>query len=568
MRAAWLIILASLLFTVGCDRPASQARPEAAGSPASSSLAFTDVTQTAGLEAFRHVNGAAGEKWFPETMGAGGGFLDYDGDGHLDLALVGGGAWEADADRQVRKLWLYRNQGDGTFADVTTEALPPRLGGYGFGVAAADYDNDGDDDLFFTTLGPNHLLRNDAGVFADVTTEAGLSDDEAWSTSALFFDADRDGDLDLYVGHYVVWSPEKDLWCSSDGETKGYCTPELYEGAPGRFYRNRGDGTFADETQAAGFGVSTGKTLGLAAFDFNRDGWPDLVVANDTEPDLLFQNDGDGTFTEVGVLSGIAFDERGRARAGMGLDVGVVDETGEETIFVGNFSNEMIGVYRHLSGGVFLDRAATSQIGRPSLLTLTFGLFLFDVDLDGDLDLFTANGHVQPHIERVKDNVKFRQPPHLFLNAGDGTFTDAAPTLGGALSEALVGRGAAYADYDDDGDLDILVTENNGPAHLWRNDLSGANYLRVAVAGRQSNWSGLGTRVVAFVAGQRQERRIRTGSSFLSQSEKVATFGLGRATQVDSLFIFWPSGQVDRLAGLAANQTLRLVEEPGGKPAP
>ncbi len=551
----WLLL--SLALWAGCgasDPPTTPPAPPAR-------LAFTDVTADAGLGDFRHVNGARGDTWFPETMGSGGGFLDANGDGHPDIVLVGGGAWDREADRAVRKLWLYLNRGDGTFDLAPDGTFPSDLEGYGMGVAVADYDNDGDDDLFFTTLGPDHLLRNDGGTFTDVTRAAGIDPGRAWSTAALFFDADRDGHLDLYVAGYVHWTPETDLFCSQDGENKGYCTPELYEGTPGRFYHNRGDGTFEDRTVEAGLDTAHGKTLGVIDFDFNRDGHPDLVLANDTDPDQLYQNNGDGTFTEIGVASGIAFDEQGRARAGMGLDAGVVDETGEETLFVGNFSNEMIGVYRHLGHGVFLDRAAASRIGRPSLLTLTFSVFLFDVDLDGDLDLFAANGHVQPHVERVTDNITFRQPPHLFVNDGTGHFRDVAPEVGGVLARPLVARAAATADIDGDGDPDVLVTENDGPAHLWRNDLAGApHWLRVTLEGRQSNRSGLGARVELLAGGARQVRYVRRNGGFLSTFDPALTFGLGTAAQVDSLLVRWPSGHVDRLGPLPPDRAVHVVE--------
>ncbi|QXD16363.1 CRTAC1 family protein [Rhodocaloribacter litoris] len=545
----------------GCGAPGSSEPSRPPATAPAARPAFTDLTTAAGLGDFRHENGARGDTWFPETMGSGGGFLDANGDGHPDIVLVGGGAWTPEEDRAVRKLWLYLNNGDGTFTLAPAGTLPDDLPGYGMGLAVADYDNDGDDDLFFTTLGPDHLLRNDGGVFTDVTRSAGLPHDPTWSTAALFFDADRDGHLDLYVAGYVKWSPETDLFCSQDGENKGYCTPELYEGVPGRFYHNRGDGTFEDRTAAAGFDTATGKTLGVIDLDFNRDGWPDLAFANDTDPDQLYRNNGDGTFTETGVASGIAFDEQGRARAGMGIDAGVVDPSGEETLFVGNFSNEMISVYRHLGHGVFLDRAAASQIGRTSLLTLTFSVFLFDADLDGDLDLFAANGHVQPHIERVSDQIRFRQPPHLFLNDGNGTFTDIAPELGGVMTRPLVARAAATADIDRDGDLDVLLTENAGPAHLWRNDLDAPrHWLRVDLEGRVSNRDGLGARIEILAGGQRQVRRVRRNAGFLSTFEKTATFGLGNATRVDSLVVYWPGGHVDRFAGIETNQTVRVIE--------
>jgi hypothetical protein len=331
-------------------------------------------------------------------------------------------------------------------------------------------------------------------------------------------------------------------------------------GTPSRFYHNNGDGTFSDWTARAGFLPAPGKTLGVTEYDVNGDGWSDLLVANDTQRDLFYLNDGDGTFTEQGALSGMAYDENGKARAGMGIDIGVVDETGEPTLFVGNFSKEMIGVYRHAGNGLFVDRAGSSQIGRPSLLTLTFGLFLFDVDLDGDLDLFAANGHVQPEIEQTQEGIGYAEVPHLFVNQGDGNFEDVAPTLTRSLARPIVARGAAYADYDRDGDLDVLLTENGGPAHLFRNDQQAGRSLRIHLEGQASNRDGLSARVVVRVGTQRMERFVRTGSSFLSVSEKEATFGLGTADRVDSLIVYWPSGQIDRHAGLTAGVEVLVTE--------
>ena len=566
---AALAAVLSLSWT-GCaePEPAALEEPSSSSSPPPSNIHFTDITQEAGLGAFRHVADKSPRKWFPEMMGSGCGFIDYNGDGWLDVVLVGGGRWPDHQGQSPPALWIYRNNGDGTFSNVTEETGLGNLTAYGFGVSAADYDNDGDQDLYFTTLHENILLRNDGGTFTDVTQQAGVAGGDHWSTSAIFFDADRDGLLDLYVGNYVNWSPENDIWCSLDGESKAYCTPEEYEGVPGRFYHNNGDGTFTDRTEEAGFTNSPGKSLGLAELDFNEDGWPDLAVANDLERDLLYVNDGDGTFTEKGMLSGIAYDENGRARAGMGIDVGVVDSTGEETIFVGNFSNEMIGVYRHMRNGLFTDRAALSKIGRPSLLPLTFGLFLLDVDLDRDLDLFAANGHVQEDIEKVQDGVTFAQPPLLFLNRGNGTFKHFTPGPDNALSEETVARGAAHADFDRDGDVDILVAENSGPVSLWRNDLMEQsrkqnNFLRINTVGRKSNRDGVGTDLTAVTGSERMKRRVRTGSSYLSQSEMTVTFGLEKASQVDSLIVQWPTGQTERFTDIKANQELRIVEGTG-----
>ncbi|HUF09477.1 MAG TPA: CRTAC1 family protein [Rhodothermales bacterium] len=543
---------------VGCSRSTSQI-PDRSDAQLP---VFTPVTKEAGLADFKHVNGAAGRKWYPEQMGSGGGFIDYDGDGWLDILLLGGGIWSPDTLDHPRAVWIYRNNRDGTFSDVTREAGLHGVRAYTIGFAAADYDNDGDEDLFITNLGENMLFENTGGRFEEVTQKAGIQGNDLWSSSAIFFDADLDGYVDLYVANYVDWSPETDIFCPQGGTVKLYCHPAVYTGVQSRFYRNNGDGTFTDRTEEAGFMPTLGKSLGVSELDFNFDGWPDLAVVNDGEGDLLFRNNGDGTFTDIGFRSGFAFSEHGEARAGMGVDAGVVDSTGRYTLFVGNFSEEMVGVYRNVGGESFVDQSALSRIGFPSLLSLTFGLFLFDVDLDSDLDLLIANGHVHPDRTGENDRIRYRQPAQLFLNRGDGKF-DEVREAGGVLSLPLVARGAAYGDYDKDGDLDVLITENNGPVHLWRNDTNGGNYLRVHVRGRESNRDGLGTRLTALLNGLTMERRIRTGSSYLSQSEKVATFGLGSANEVDSLVVYWPSGLVERFATVEGNQDVLLIEGTG-----
>ena len=541
-----------VLVYAGCSQPVQ--KPEA---PAM----FVDVTESAGLAGFAHTNGGFGESWAPEIVGAGAGFLDYDGDGWVDIILVVGGAFEGEIGYRGPCLRLFRNQGDGSFEEATQSAGLAELAAYAFGVTVGDYDNDGDSDVFVTTLYRDLLLRNDGGTFAEVGEEAGIGDAREWSTSALFFDADRDGFLDVYVGTYVDWSPEKDHYCGFEGE-KVYCTPEVYDGISARYYHNQGDGTFVLRTQEAGFltGIEgrRDKTLGVASFDANHDGWPDVAIANDTERDMLFVNDGDGTFTETGIRSGIAYDLHGTPRAGMGIDVGVVDSTGEPSWFVGNFSGEMVGVYRHTGDGLFMERAAASLVGRPTLKTLTFGLFLFDVDLDADLDLFVANGHVQTHIARIVEGVTFRQPAQLFLNKGGGRFAEFAAQ--GPLLQAMVARGATYADYDKDGDLDVLVTENHGPAHLWRNETQGGRWLRVRLQGRQSNRDGYGALIVLHSGELRQFRELRAGSSYLSHLESVATFGLGAAASPDSITVHWPSGTVDRVTSVVVRSEVLIVE--------
>lgn len=540
-----------VLLCVGCIEESS---PES-----DSWVTLVDVTRDAGLSTFKHDNGEAGDKYYAEQMGSGGGFLDYDGDGWLDILLMGGGQWARAPYGWYKPLWLFRNEQDGTFKDVTAEAGLTGFEAYTLGMAAADYDNDGDPDVFLTNLNENMLFRNDGGTFVEVGQAAGLSEHDEWSSSALWIDGNNDGWLDVYVGNYADWTPETDKFCPEGGTVKLYCVPADYEGVSSRYFVNQGDGTFQEKTTENGLEHPLGKALGAAEWDFNLDGWSDFVVANDGEGDLLFENN-NGVFIERGVPSGIAFSEHGEARAGMGIDIGVTDHTQEPSIFVGNFSEEMIGVYRYLGNGLFADRAAMSRIGQPSLNTLTFGLFLIDIELDGDLDLFVANGHVYPDRLVGQDKITYKQRAQLFENSGEGTFIETDPSETTPLSMYLVARGAAYADYDRDGDQDILIVENNGAAHLWRNDARRHNWLRFTVTGAVGNRDGLGTRILIYADGKRQERRIRSGSSYLSQSETAAVFGLGTHPAVDSVFIYWPMGHIDTLHSIEANQALHLVE--------
>ena len=549
-----------------CGGP-EEAEEEASRRGAAAPLRFVEVTEEAGLEGFRHETGAVGRKWFPETMGAGAAWTDYDGDGRLDLMLVGGGRWPADGGDRVGALRLYRNLGGGGFEEATEAAGLAGIEAYGFGVWPADVDGDGDEDVFVTTLGRDLLLLNDGGVFRETAREAGLGGEARWTTAAAFFDADGDGRLDLFVGGYVDWSPQRDVFCSLDGRRKSYCTPELYRGIGGRFYRGGGDGTFVDESEARGFGGDRGKTLGAVTLDFDGDGWTDLFVANDTLADRLYHNQG-GRFTEVGVTAGVAFDETGRPRGGMGVDAGVL-ETGvpgiaaggggapgpgaAASLVVGNFSKEMIGVYRWAGDGTFADRSASSRIGRSSLLRLTFGLCLADFDLDGDLDLFAANGHVQDDVGGG-GGILYRQPPQLFLNDGSGLFAEPRLAPGDALRTPLVARGAACGDFDGDGDVDLLVTENGGPARLLRNRAAqgGGASLRVRLRGPGANRDAVGYRVTAEAGGRWMEREVRGGGSYLSGSERTMTFGLGAAPGVDRLLVYGPGGLVAERRDLPA----------------
>ena len=546
-----LILLATSYLVLSCSSPPQQPPP---------ALSFSPVE---GLESFRHTNGGFGEFWMPEIMGSGGGLIDIDGDGWLDVLLVGGGHLPSRPIKEVPALHVYKNLGtteSGTlaFRDVTAQTGLANIRAYGFGLSAADYDNDGDPDILLTTLQRNLFFENENGTFKERSAEAGLDDIQAWSTSAVFFDANRDGHLDLYITNYLQWSHDQDVPCAPTGK-RDYCNPLNYPGLVDSYYQNNGDGTFTNRTSEAGFNFLRGKGLGITELDYNNDGWPDLYVANDGQANFLFRNNQDGTFAEVGVESGVAFDQNGTTRAGMGVDAGVVDSTGQVSIFVGNFSEEMVGVWRNDSSTLFTDRAAVSKIGFPSLPTLTFGLSLVDLDLDTDLDLMLVNGHVITYISEQQADVSFKQAPQLFFNQGNGSF-DLATFTKGPMQEMMVGRGLAVGDVDRDGDLDLLVTENNGPARLWQNNTSGNAFLHVSLEGTESNRDALGARIRAHIPGLTLERRIRTGSSYLSQSEQGATFGLGPHTIVSELEVLWPSGRVDRFDQVAVNQRLHLRE--------
>ena len=529
------------------------------------SATFADVTSAAGIR-FTHNSGAAGKKFLPETMGSGVAFLDADNDGWQDLFFVQSMNWRGSVEaRRASASYpaLYRNNHNGTFTDVTkTAGLATES--YGLGVAAADYDNDGDTDIYITALGPNRLFRNNGkGVFEDVTKGAGVGD-PGFSTGALWFDYDKDGRLDLFVANYVEWSPETDRFCSLDGKTKSYCTPEAYKGQSPTLYRNRGNGTFDNVTKKAGLYDAANKMLGVALIDYDNDGHVDLFAANDTQPNRLYRNKGDGTFADVALAAGVAFNEAGVARAGMGVDAADYDGSGRQSLVIGNFSNEMMALYSNEGKGLFIDEAPGSTIGKASQLTLTFACFFFDADLDGLLDILAVNGHVADDINKVQRNITYAQAPHLFRNRGAGKFDVASASAGPAFTQAIVGRGAAYGDYDNDGDLDVVITTNNGPARLLRNDTSGARAVRIKAIGTSSNRDAIGAKVRIAVEGSSpQWAMVKTGSSYLSQSEMPLTFGLGQASRVSAIEITWPSGAKEKIPGTAAGNTITVQEGKG-----
>jgi enediyne biosynthesis protein E4 len=545
-RAATLLAL----IVAGC----SDGAPDASRNPASKepppppptpfSRVFVDVAAEAGL-AFRHEAGGSGRKLLPETMGTAPIVFDADGDGRLDLYVPNGRPLDPKADGPGGRL--YRNLGGLRFSDATEAAGLSLRDVYAFGGAAGDFDGDGDDDLYVVALESNRLLRNDGGVFVDVTAEAGVGggmwrdasgvEHPEWSSAAAWFDADADGDLDLFVVNYVAWTPEIDVFTTLDGVTKAFTTPDRYVGLPCRFFRNEGGGKFVDASEAAGLLSSLGKGLGLSLWDFDDDGLLDVVVANDTRPNFLFMNKGGGRFEERGLSAGVAYDENGRARAGMGIDVAADLGDGVPCVAIGNFSGEPMSLYRRTPSGVFQSSAEKAGLGAPTIDPLTFGLQFLDVDLDGRLDLALANGHLEPDVGRTGGGRAYAQAASLFRGVGGGRYVDVSAEAGPDFQRPRVGRGLSYADFDDDGDLDLVVATNgliegHGALALLENRPRDSaappapKSLRVVVRGKPPNPRALGAKVELLVGPSRDVRFIRTGSSYGGQSDVYPTFGL------------------------------------------
>ena len=580
----------------------------------SRAVQFADVTAQAGIS-FTHTNGAAGEYLLIETTGAGGAFFDYDNDGDLDVYLVDGfdlqgirsvpinlvyqqgdlywvrepnqdkGARSRDAAQYAVALSprpdsasvsprnvLYRNNGDGTFTDTGPESKTGDTG-YGMGCAVADYDNDSDQDLYVTNYGPNVLYQNNGdGTFADATEQAVVGASQ-WSTSAAFFDYDNDGVIDLYVTNYVDFTVETNKVCggyvrtNSQGyraiieATRSHCAPLEYGGVPDVLYHNNGDGTFADVSVAAGIDDPSGKGLGVVALDYDGDGDQDLFVANDGTPNFLYQNLGDGTFENAALKKGVAYNGVGESEAGMGVDFGDYDNDGDFDLFVANFSYETNTLYRN-EGGFFKDVTAEAGLADPSHRFLGFGTNFLDYDNDGDLDLYVANGHVQDKIALFQSGVEYMQEHQLFRNDGGGSYAEASSISGEWFLHKQISRGAAFGDYDRDGDVDVLVTNCGGEAKLVRNDGGNReNWLMVRTMGTHSNRDGIGTRVRVVAEGLEQVRQVRSGSSYLTASDPRLHFGLSHRTRIDLVEVRWPSGLVQRLEQVPVNQVLVIAEK-------
>jgi len=551
--------------------------PEAASTNAlanAPAVRFTDVTAAAGIT-FQHQSGAYGDKLLPETMGSGVAFVDLDGDGAPELLFVNSTHWpgKRPADAPPATAALFRNLGKGTFANATTgSGLDLPL--YGMGVATGDYDNDGKTDVFISTVGGGRLFRNEGGLkFRDTTALAGVGGNpQDWSTACAFFDFDNDGDLDLFVGNYVRWSPEidREVGYSLVGVGRAYGPPMNFQGAFPHLYRNDGAGKFTDVSASSGVqvkntstGVPLAKTLGVAPLDYNGDGWMDLVAANDTTQNLLFENQRNGTFKEVGALAGVAFDSYGNTRGAMGVDTARFTADGKAAIGIGNFANEMTAFYvAQGDGSLFTDEAISWGIGPASRLLLKFGFFFFDYDLDGRLDVLTSNGHLEEEITKVQASQSYRQPAQLFWNAGDAGFIGVTSQQAGAdLFRPVVGRGSAFADMDGDGDLDAVITEAGGKPMLLRNDQTlGHHFVRLKLVGTKSNRDAIGAWVKLTADGKSQWRQVMPTKSYLSTSELEVTFGLGKSSQVEALEITWPSGTKQTVAPVTTDRTT-VIEE-------
>ncbi len=521
---------------------------------------FTDVTASAGIH-FVHNAGKSGKKYLPETVGSGAAFLDVDGDGWSDIFLVNSRNWTPGANKSTSKL--YRNNKNGTFTDITAgSGLDAQL--YAIGVAVGDYDNDGRDDIYVTALEGDRLYHNEGGGhFRDVTKTSGIVNAD-FGTSAAWFDYDKDGKLDLFVANYVQWTQKTDVSCSLDGTNKSYCTPESYKGTRSRLFHNLGNGRFADVTAKSGVGDPTSKSLGVAVVDYDNDGWPDLFVANDTQPNKLYHNNKNGTFTDCAMTAGVALSDDGSARGAMGVDFADYDRSGRYGILVGNFSNQMLGLYHNEGGGLFVDQAPGSAVGKESLLSLAFGVFFFDYDLDGYPDILAANGHIEEQIGRVQPKIHYQEPPLLFRNLGGKRFENVSTKVGQAFGQPMVARGVIYSDYDHDGDLDVLFTTSNGPARLLRNDGGNRNHwLTVRTHGEKSNKDGIGAVVRIESASGKQWSTVHSGSTYASQSDLALTFGLGADTQVKTMQVEWPSGVKQSFSAIAANEFVTVDEVKG-----
>jgi len=525
---------------------------------------FADVAQQAGID-FIHDNAASPEKFLIETMGSGAAWLDFDKDGFLDAYLVNSAATEVYKPSKPLRSVLYRNNGDGTFEDVTATAGVGAAGLFGMGVAAGDFDNDGDTDLFVAGYARSILYRNNGdGTFEDVTAKAGVGNPRKWGSSAAWFDYDNDGRLDLVIANYLDWSPENNLFCGEQRRGyRSYCHPNKYRGQPATLYRNQGDGTFEDVSGKSGIGQLPGNGLGVVCFDYDDDGWMDVFVANDSMQNFLFHNRGDGTFEEVSLPAGVAYGENGEAEAGMGTDAADIDGDGRLDLYLTHLDFEFDRLYRNTSDGAFEDTTFRAKLGYDSFQVSGFGVRFVDYDNDGRRDIFTVNGHVLDNIQLYHAETAYAEPKMVYRNVG-GTFENTTERLGPDVLRARVSRAAAFGDYDNDGDLDVLVSNNGQAAELLRNDGGNTNHwVQIHLIGAASNRDGVGARVTVVAGDLTQYDQRKGGMSYQAAHDPRLHFGLGKRTRVDRIEVRWPSGKTDRIENVDADQAIAIQEGTG-----
>ena len=533
--------------------------------PGTNKVTFTDVTRAVGID-FKHDNAATPEKYLIETMAGGCGWIDYDQNGLLDLYLVNSAPTKIYKPSHPLRGALYRNNGDGTFTDVTAKAGVGAEGLFGMGIAVGDYDNDGFPDLFICGYGRSILYHNNGdGTFTDVTNKAGVENVGRWASSAAWFDSNNDGHLDLVIANYVDWSPERNFWCGDRGPgMRSYCHPDVYRGQPPTLYRNNGDGTFSDVSKSSGLAAKPANGLGVVTLDYDNDGWQDIFIANDSMPNSLFHNNRDGTFTELAYLAGVAVSSDGLPEAGMGTDAADTAGSGLLDMAVTHLDTQLARLYRNLGKDGFEDVTLRSKIGYATFHMSGFGMRFMDYDNDGARDLFMANGHVLDNVERYHTETHYAEPKLMFRNLGNGTFENVSDQLGPDFMAARVSRGAAIADYDNDGDLDILVSNNGGVPQLLRNDGGNANHwLELFLIGTRSNRDGVGARVRVTAGDLVLYDQRKGGMSYQSAQDPRLHFGLGQRSKVDSLEVVWPGGQVTKLSDLKADQILAIKEGTG-----
>lgn len=532
------------------------------------SVRFNDIGKAAGIT-FVQDSTMTDQKYYLETMGTGVAWIDYDQDGLPDLYFVQSAATNAYKPTKSLRSALYHNNGDGTFSDVTEKARVGGAGHYGQGVAVGDFDNDGFPDLLVTGFGNTLLYHNDGdGTFSEVTNKAGVADRNNWSTSAGWFDYDKDGWLDLVVTNYIDWTPENNLWCGEKAPGyRTYCNPGNYKGQKTRLYHNNHDGTFADVSESSGVGKPESKGMGVVLADFNNDGWPDIAIANDTWPNFLFLNNHDGTFRDVSLVSGLAASEDGRYEAGMGIDAADVDGDGFLDVYITHLDLELNRLYHNNGDGSFTDDTFGSGLGNKSMLMSGVSMKFVDYDNDGWPDIVQLNGSMLDNIQLYHSEVSYKEPMLMFRNLGKGKFTKVSDSLGEDFQKAVAGRGLAVADFDNDGDMDIVTNNSGESPKLLRNDGGNRNnWLQVSLLGTKSNRDGIGASVKVTADGFTATQQSQGGGSYMSASDKRLHFGLGKRKRIESLVVTWPSGQIDKVQGLSVNQSILFKEGVGVVP--